>query len=215
MGGASGSHRQFGEGPLARAAALVYTLLVVEVMLLVASVPGLAVLVLLDRDASNLPLVAACALPLGPALSAALYALRHRSRDLGDLRPAIAFWRGYRVNLGGALLVWVPWLAWMTVVAVNLTHLEAAVDMGRRAGRLSTTQQALLKCAQEAEARGWKISEEKNKWYQEQLAKNGMTVQPPSPQLKSDFRKIGDTMTAEWLKMAGADGQAIIDAYRK
>jgi len=126
MGGASGSHRQFGEGPLARAAALVYTLLVVEVMLLVASVPGLAVLVLLDRDASNLPLVAACALPLGPALSAALYALRHRSRDLGDLRPAIAFWRGYRVNLGGALLVWVPWLAWMTVVAVNLTHLAAA-----------------------------------------------------------------------------------------
>ena len=77
------------------------------------------------------------------------------------------------------------------------------------------TQAALLKCAQEAEARGWKVSEEKNKWYLEQLAKNGMSVQPPSAQLKADFRKIGDTMTAEWMKSAGPDGQAIIDAYRK
>jgi TRAP-type C4-dicarboxylate transport system substrate-binding protein len=77
------------------------------------------------------------------------------------------------------------------------------------------TQQALLKAAAEAEARGWKTSEEKNKWYQEQLAKNGMNVAPPSAQLKSDFKKIGDTMTGEWLKTAGPDGQAIVDAYRK
>ena len=77
------------------------------------------------------------------------------------------------------------------------------------------TQEALAKCAREAEARGWRISEEKNKWYLEQLAKNGMAVQPPSAQLKADFRKIGDTMTAEWLKTAGADGQAIVEAYKK
>jgi hypothetical protein len=126
MSGASGSHRQFGEGPLARAAALVYNLLVVELLLLVATAPGLVVLVLLDRDASNLPLAAACALPLGPALSAAVYALHHRRRDLAELRPAAAFWRGYRLNFLGALQVWVPWLAWITIVAVNLAHLTAA-----------------------------------------------------------------------------------------
>ncbi len=45
-------------------------------------------LVLLDRDASNIPLVAACAMPVGPALSAALYALRRRGPDLTDLHPA-------------------------------------------------------------------------------------------------------------------------------
>jgi TRAP-type transport system periplasmic protein len=77
------------------------------------------------------------------------------------------------------------------------------------------SQAAVLKAAAEAEARGWKTSEEKNKWYLEQLAKNGMNVSAPSPQLKADFRKIGDTMTAEWMKTAGADGQAIVDAYRK
>ncbi len=77
------------------------------------------------------------------------------------------------------------------------------------------SQQALTKAAADAEARGWKTSEEKNKWYLEQLARNGMTVQPPSPTLKSDFRKIGATMTDEWLKTAGDDGKAIIQAYRK
>ena len=76
-------------------------------------------------------------------------------------------------------------------------------------------QQAVLKAAAAAEERGWKISEEKNKWYLEQLAKNGMTVTPPSPQLKADLMKIGDTMTAEWMKTAGPDGQAIVDSYRK
>jgi hypothetical protein len=42
-----------------------------------------------------------------------------------------------------------------------------------------------------------------------------MNVQPPSAQLKADFQKVGDTMTQEWLKTAGPDGKAIVDAYRK
>jgi hypothetical protein len=123
---ATGARRPFGEGPLSRVAATVYTLLVVEVLLLATTVPGLVVLVLLDRDASNLPLVAACALPLGPAASAALYAWHHRRVDLADLKPSAAFWRGYRSNAQGVLRIWVPLLAWLTIVAVNLAHFTAA-----------------------------------------------------------------------------------------
>jgi TRAP-type C4-dicarboxylate transport system substrate-binding protein len=77
------------------------------------------------------------------------------------------------------------------------------------------TQQAVLKSAAEAEMRGWKVSEEKAKFYLEQLAKNGMTVGPPSAAMRTDLKKIGDTMTSDWIKGAGADGQAIVDAYRK
>ena len=76
-------------------------------------------------------------------------------------------------------------------------------------------QDALLKAAAEAEARGWKSSEDKTKFYLEQLAKNGMTVAAPSTALKADLKKVGDTMIAEWQKTAGAEGQAILDAYRK
>ena len=42
-----------------------------------------------------------------------------------------------------------------------------------------------------------------------------MTVAPPSAQLKADLKKIGDTITADWVKSAGADGQAIVDAFKK
>ncbi|NES13825.1 MULTISPECIES: DUF624 domain-containing protein [Micromonospora] len=121
-----GARRQFGDGPLSRAAARVYTLLVVELLLLASTAPGLLALLLLDRDVSNLPLVAACALPLGPALSAALYALHHQPPDLTQLHPARAFWRGYRTNLTDVLRIWVPLLLWLAVIAVNLAHLPAA-----------------------------------------------------------------------------------------
>ena len=41
------------------------------------------------------------------------------------------------------------------------------------------TQQAILKAAAVAEERGWKLAEEKAKWYLEQLSANKMKVLPP------------------------------------
>jgi len=77
------------------------------------------------------------------------------------------------------------------------------------------TQEAVLKAAAAAETRGWKTSEEKTSWYLGELKKNGMNVAPPSAQLKADFQKIGATMTEEWLKTAGPDGKAIVEAFKK
>jgi TRAP-type transport system periplasmic protein len=76
------------------------------------------------------------------------------------------------------------------------------------------TQQALLKAAADAETRGWKISEEKNGWYLDQLRKNGMSIIKPSDQLTADLRKVGNYMLAEWLRKAGPEGRKVIDAYR-
>jgi TRAP-type C4-dicarboxylate transport system substrate-binding protein len=77
------------------------------------------------------------------------------------------------------------------------------------------SQDAVRKAAADAETRGWKVSEEKTAYYLGELKKNGMNVSPPSAQLKADFQKIGQTITAEWLKTAGPDGKAIVDAFRK
>ncbi|MFF5983297.1 hypothetical protein ACFY78_31070 [Streptomyces olindensis] len=115
----------FGTGTLSRASALVHTVLTVEALLLLTASPGLAGLLLLGPDLANLPLAALCLLPLGPALSAALYALHHRSRDLTELRPARAFLRGWRLNALPALKLWTPLLAWLTVIAFTLTHFAA------------------------------------------------------------------------------------------
>jgi len=69
--------------------------------------------------------------------------------------------------------------------------------------------------AAEAETRGWRISEEKTAFYNSELKKNGMNVAAPSAQLQADFKKVGATITEEWLKAAGADGKALVDAYKK
>ncbi|ROO62354.1 uncharacterized protein DUF624 [Micromonospora sp. Llam0] len=126
MSDLAAAQRQFGTGPLSRVAAIVYRLTVVELLLLACVLPGLAPAVLLARDPSNLPLYAACAIPVGPALSAALYAIARHRPDITDLNPAVDFWRGYRANLGGALRIWLPLLAGLTIVAVNLAYFGAA-----------------------------------------------------------------------------------------
>jgi TRAP-type C4-dicarboxylate transport system substrate-binding protein len=92
----------------------------------------------------------------------------------------------------------------------NMVFVSQKVFDGLDAG----TREALLKAAAAAETRGWKISEEKTAWYVDQLKKNGMQVLPPSDALRADLKKVGDTMTAEWLERAGTDGKSVLDAYR-
>ena len=77
------------------------------------------------------------------------------------------------------------------------------------------TQDAVLKAAADAEARGWAESRKVNTDTLDKLKANGMAVVPPSPALKADLKKVGDTMLKEWLDKAGPEGQALLDAYRK
>jgi len=77
------------------------------------------------------------------------------------------------------------------------------------------TQDALLKAAAEAETRGWAISRKANAETLEKLKAAGMQILTPPPQLKTDMKKVGDTMLKEWLDKAGPEGQQLVDAYRK
>jgi TRAP-type transport system periplasmic protein len=103
---------------------------------------------------------------------------------------------------------WYDTQAWLpkNAVIVNLKAFEA-LD--------KPTQQALQKAAADAETRGWKLSEEKNGWYVEQLKKNGMSIIKPSDQLTADLRRVGNVMLAEWQRKAGDEGKKVIEAYRK
>jgi len=76
-------------------------------------------------------------------------------------------------------------------------------------------QDAVLKAAAEAEARGWKVSQEKNEWYKQALAEKGMTIHRPHVKLKQDLKQVGDIMLADWEKTAGPEGQAVVAAYKK
>ena len=62
------------------------------------------------------------------------------------------------------------------------------------------TQEAILKAAAAAEARGWKVWEDKANWYLDQLKAKGMKVQAPSPALAvrlQEGRRAADRGLAE------------------
>lgn len=77
------------------------------------------------------------------------------------------------------------------------------------------TQDAVLKAASDAETRGWTVSSVKNDWYLTALKQKGMAVHKPSDKMQADLKQIGNVMLADWIKKAGPEGQAVIDAYRK
>ncbi len=79
----------------------------------------------------------------------------------------------------------------------------------------AATQAALTKAAADAEARGWKVSEEKNDWYKKALTEKGMKIMTPSPKLMGDLKQVGAIMLADWQKRAGPDGEAMVAAYLK
>ena len=76
-------------------------------------------------------------------------------------------------------------------------------------------QDSMLRVAAAAEARGWWWSQDKTKWYAEQLAAHGMKVLLPSVALRTGLQQVGERLTGEWLMRSSAEGLAIIDAYRK
>ncbi len=96
-------------------------------------------------------------------------------------------------------------------------HPKNVVVVNQRGfARLPKDQQnALVKAAATAEKRGWEMSKAREKEGDETLAKNGMSVREPDAAMKARFQKIGAQMAQEWEKSAGADGQAILKAYRK
>ncbi|HKO67475.1 MAG TPA: TRAP transporter substrate-binding protein [Burkholderiaceae bacterium] len=77
------------------------------------------------------------------------------------------------------------------------------------------TQDAVLAAAKAAEDRGWKRMRDYTNESLTTLRNNKVTVYEPSPALKNDLTKLGDTLLTEWLAKAGADGQAIITSFRK
>jgi TRAP-type transport system periplasmic protein len=97
---------------------------------------------------------------------------------------------------------WIP----KNVVFVNKATF-AALD--------PAVQKAVTDAAAAAETRGWALAAEKTASYMETLKKNGMQVLEPSAELKTGLSAVGAKLTEDWSKKAGAEGQAILDAYKK
>lgn len=115
---------------------------------------------------------------------------------------------GYDSKVWEQLRYWYDTQAW-------LPRNSVIVNKAAWSGLKPEQQAAIRDCAAKAQAAGTAKSKELAGWYIEQLKAKGMVIEPASPALKADLAKVGEVMTKEWLAKAGADGQAVVDAYRK
>jgi len=79
---------------------------------------------------------------------------------------------GYDTKTFEYIKKWYDTQAWVPKNAVIVN--KKAFDALDKA-----TQQALLKAGADAEARGWKVSQEKNDWYKQKLTESGLTIVTP------------------------------------
>lgn len=89
------------------------------------------------------------------------------------------------------------------------------VNKGIWDGLDGNTRSAVQRAADETGRDCANKSAELASWYFEQLEANGMTVEDAGPAFLAELKAIGAKMQADWLSSVGADGQAIIDAYKK
>ena len=83
-------------------------------------------------------------------------------------------------------------------------------------GKTSDANKNVVKgCAQMAEYAGNWRAKEYTGFTLNGLRAGGMKVGPAGDKLVGELKDIGKTMTAEWLKASGEQGQAIVDAFNK
>ena len=89
------------------------------------------------------------------------------------------------------------------------------VNQAALAGLAEPLRQAVMTAAAVAEKRGWQAARAETDAKTKLLTDHGIAVAPPSAELEAAFVAIGKTMTQEWQDAAGADGQALLGAYRE
>lgn len=134
--------RDFGSGPLSQLAGSVHRHVVLGGCLLVACLPTLVVAMVLGGSPRGLPWAVVAQLPVAPALSAGLYAVRGWRRD-DEAGPGQLFWRGYRMNAADVLRWWAPAVAVLAVLATNAVN-PGAVAIGSALGVVSIVVGALV-----------------------------------------------------------------------
>ncbi len=115
---------------------------------------------------------------------------------------------GWDAKLHEHVKFWYDTQAWLpkNAVIVNRAAFDA-LD--------APTKAAVMKAAADAEVRGLAASRRANTESLDRLKGGGMQILPPSPQLTTDMKKVGETLLKEWLDKAGPEGKQLVDAFLK
>lgn len=74
-------------------------------------------------------------------------------------------------------------------------------------------QQAVLTSAEQAQRRGWQMSEEAARAAKQALSGHGMAVEPPGPILTRELKRLGEKFSLEWIRATNGLGNAVFLPY--
>jgi TRAP-type C4-dicarboxylate transport system substrate-binding protein len=96
--------------------------------------------------------------------------------------------------------------AWFpkNIVFVNLKAVEALTPAAR---------EALMAAAAQAEERGWAMSQQVADASTQELANKGIKVGRVSPVFESEFKRLGERFSREWVQSVGNEANAIFVPY--
>lgn len=96
--------------------------------------------------------------------------------------------------------------AWFpkNIVFINLKAFEALKP---------PVQQAVLKAAQDAETRGWAMSQEVAAGSTNELRAKGMKVDRIPPEFETELRRMGEKFSREWVRSVGNEANSIFVPY--
>ncbi len=100
------------------------------------------------------------------------------------------------------------------VVDTNLPRVAVVINRQVFGGLDKGTQDAILAAAGKAETRGWEMAQAASDELVAALQKNGMNIVKPTPAFLADLQRVSQPLIDEWLKRAGADGDAVIKGLR-
>jgi TRAP-type C4-dicarboxylate transport system substrate-binding protein len=127
------------------------------------------------------------------------------ARDEFDLMLTSS-WTGVETKAWSRLRYYYKVQAWLpkNIVFINK---EAFAKLG------ASSQTALLDAARIAEQRGWKMSEDSDRQFEQQLAPNLTLVSTIDPAIRQYLDRIGESLAQEWLRQAEGDAFKLLLKY--
>lgn len=100
---------------------------------------------------------------------------------------------------------------------IRAMHNKSVTMVNERAFKAlpADLQKVITDAAARAETRGWALATTSADETSAVLKSRGMNVEPGSPALVSGLREVGAKLTDEWLKRAGADGEAALKVLKR